>query len=75
MSDFIVKDDDVEEYDPLDPRGSKSNFSNLIQNMFRRNPNQYYDEESDLSDMEANYDQIEEEERRTARIAKQEDAE
>ena len=70
---FIVKD---EEYDPMDASGPRSKYTDMIQKLFRRNPRQnFYEEESDISDMEADYDQIEEEETRAARIAQREDAE
>lgn len=70
---FIVDDDDVEgDYDPLD----SGKLSKMLNKMFRRNPNHArYEYEDSCDDMEAGYDEIEEEERRAARIAAREDAE
>ncbi|TMW91477.1 hypothetical protein EJD97_014296 [Solanum chilense] len=46
----------------------------MIRRMFRYNPNRYQDED-DTSDMEANFDDILREEKRSAKIAKKEDEE
>ncbi|KAM3363333.1 protein SPT2 [Capsicum galapagoense] len=47
---------------------------NMIRRMFGYNPNRYQDED-DTSDMEANFDDILREEKRSAKIAKKEDEE
>ncbi|XP_057791550.1 protein spt2-like [Salvia miltiorrhiza] len=50
------------------------NAINLIRKMFGYNPNKFRDDD-DTADMEANFDDIMKEEKRSARIAKQEDEE
>lgn len=47
----------------------------LIRQMFRYNPNKFADRDDDLSDMEANFDDIMREEKRSARIGRKEDEE
>ncbi|XP_057983649.1 protein spt2-like [Malania oleifera] len=47
----------------------------MIRKMFRYNPNKFSGRDDDDSDMEANFDDILKEERRSARIARQEDEE
>lgn len=47
----------------------------LIRQMFRYNPNKFADRDDDLSDMEANFDDIMREEKRSARIGREEDEE
>lgn len=49
-------------------------ISSMIRGMFGYNPNRYQDED-DTSDMEANFDDILREEKRSAKIAKKEDEE
>ena len=46
----------------------------MIREMFGYNPNRYRDDD-DVSDMEANFDEILKEERRSAKIAREEDEE
>ncbi|KAH9298201.1 hypothetical protein KI387_029883, partial [Taxus chinensis] len=64
------------------PRGNVSdedmdegaNYSSLIRQMFRYDPNKYRDiDDEDDSDMEVGFSRIQEEERRSARIAREED--
>ncbi|KAE9450184.1 hypothetical protein C3L33_17927, partial [Rhododendron williamsianum] len=47
----------------------------MIHNIFRYNPNRYAGRDEDDSDMEANFDEILMEEKRSARLARQEDEE
>ncbi|KAL0905661.1 hypothetical protein M5K25_024099 [Dendrobium thyrsiflorum] len=47
----------------------------MIRNMFRYNPSRYADADDDDSDMEADFSQIEREERRSSQIARKEDEE
>ncbi|XP_020688889.1 protein SPT2 homolog [Dendrobium catenatum] len=47
----------------------------MIRNMFRYNPSKYADADDDDSDMEADFSQIEREERRSSQIARKEDEE
>ncbi|CAN4116837.1 unnamed protein product [Withania somnifera] len=57
-----------------DEEDDGENISSMIRKMFRYNPNRYRDDDDD-SDMEANFDEILKEERRSAKIAKEEDEE
>lgn len=50
-----------------------TNFRSLIRQMFRYDPNKYRDDDEDDSDMEVGFNRIQEEERRSARIAREED--
>jgi hypothetical protein len=72
LSDFIVPDEEVEkEFD-------NDNYRGVLKRLKQKNyryKGYDEDEESNLSDMEVGFDVIDEEERRTARIAKKEDAE
>ncbi|KAI3439181.1 uncharacterized protein J3R85_005143 [Psidium guajava] len=47
----------------------------MIRKMFRYNPNHYAGQDDDDSDMEANFDEIMKEEKRSAKIARKEDEE
>ncbi|GLJ37004.1 hypothetical protein SUGI_0749720 [Cryptomeria japonica] len=50
-----------------------TNYRSLIRQMFRYDPNKYRDDDEDDSDMEVGFSRIQEEERRSARIAREED--
>lgn len=71
MKDFIVDDDDIEN-EVSDPDQLKQ-----LKRLQQRNKFVYYNDDESESDydMEAGYDEIDEEERRAARIARKEDAE
>ncbi|XP_004288305.1 PREDICTED: protein SPT2 homolog [Fragaria vesca subsp. vesca] len=58
-----------DEYDPED-----GDISSMIRNMFGYNPNKFADDD-DVSDMEAGFEDIQREERRSAKIARMEDEE
>ncbi|KAI0507262.1 hypothetical protein KFK09_013384 [Dendrobium nobile] len=47
----------------------------MIRNMFRYNPSKYANADGDDKDMEADFSQIEREERRSSQIARKEDEE
>ncbi|XP_057807606.1 uncharacterized protein LOC131022188 isoform X2 [Salvia miltiorrhiza] len=57
-----------------DDDSDDDNAINMIRKMFGYNPNKFRDDD-DTADMEANFDDIMREEKRSARIAKQEDEE
>ncbi|XP_077220266.1 uncharacterized protein LOC143854275 isoform X2 [Tasmannia lanceolata] len=56
-----------------DNEGDGASISRMIRNMFRYNPNKFAGDDEDLSDMEANFADIQREEKRSARIAREED--
>ncbi|XP_024180518.1 protein SPT2 homolog [Rosa chinensis] len=58
-----------DEYDP-----ESGDISSMIRNMFGYNPTKFADDD-DVSDMEAGFEDIQREERRSAKIARQEDEE
>ncbi|XP_020252888.1 hepatoma-derived growth factor-related protein 2 [Asparagus officinalis] len=58
----------LDESDDEDPIG-------MIRKMFRYNPNRYATVDDDVSDMEADFREIQKEERRSAKIARKEDEE
>ncbi|KAK9063818.1 hypothetical protein SSX86_017690 [Deinandra increscens subsp. villosa] len=60
---------------PFDDEDEGENAINMIRNMFRYNPNRYQGVSDDDSDMEAGFDDIMMEEKRSARIAAREDEE
>ncbi|KAK6128558.1 hypothetical protein DH2020_037702 [Rehmannia glutinosa] len=57
-----------------DEDSDDDNAINMIRQMFRYNPNKFQDDD-DVSDMEANFDDIMREEKRSAKIARKEDEE
>ncbi|KAI3462630.1 hypothetical protein Pfo_019293 [Paulownia fortunei] len=57
-----------------DEDSDDENAINMIRQMFRYNPNKFQDDDDD-SDMEANFDDIMREEKRSAKIARKEDEE
>ncbi|KAF3774184.1 hypothetical protein EJ110_NYTH53722 [Nymphaea thermarum] len=56
-----------------DDEGSGGDYRSLIRQMFRYDPNRYRGMDEDDSDMEVDFRRIQAEERRSARIAKEED--
>ncbi|KAL2344458.1 hypothetical protein Fmac_005743 [Flemingia macrophylla] len=59
---------------PFDDEEDEMDISNMIRSMFNYNPRNFVDDEDD-DDMEAGFDEIMREERRSAKIAKKEDEE
>ncbi|XP_043702587.1 protein spt2 isoform X2 [Telopea speciosissima] len=58
---------------PFDEDEDEPDYRSMIRSMFRYNPNKYSGRDDDDSDMEANFDDILKEERKSARIAREED--
>ncbi|XP_020237847.1 protein spt2-like [Cajanus cajan] len=59
---------------PFDDEEDEMDISNMIRSMFNYNPRNFVDDEDD-DDMEAGFDEIMREERRSAQIARKEDEE
>ncbi|KAJ4965384.1 hypothetical protein NE237_017233 [Protea cynaroides] len=57
----------------FDEEDDELDYSSMIRNMFGYNPNKYAGRDDEDSDMEANFDDILREERKSAKIAREED--
>jgi len=70
LDDFIVEDEKEYEYDPLD----HSQIRRMVHQSIGYNPHKYaHNDDRDLGDMEARFDDISREERFSSRVAREED--
>ncbi|XP_010254665.1 PREDICTED: protein spt2-like [Nelumbo nucifera] len=73
MGEHCPKRKPVKRYSDEDDDDEGVQAISMIRKMFGYNPNKYAGRDEDDSDMEANFDDIQREERKSARIAKEED--